>query len=100
MKMMPEGFYDMYFSQTKLHFTVMSMLLATSLTSGKRERNTDFQWASCLNSGHVSALLHHRVVDCFTENTINGNISKKFKLPAFPETEDIVNEMVFVIVFQ
>jgi hypothetical protein len=74
MKIMSEGFYDTYFSQTKLHFTVMGMLLATTLTSGKQERNTDFQLASCLNSGYVSALLHHRVVDCFTENTINGNI--------------------------
>jgi len=76
MKMMFKSFYDTYFSQTKLHFTVMGMLLATPLTSGKQERHTDFQWASCLNSGHVSALLHKRVVDCFTENTINGNISK------------------------
>jgi len=45
MKMMAESIYDMYFSQTKLHFTVMGMLLATSLTSRKQKRHTDFQWA-------------------------------------------------------
>jgi hypothetical protein len=54
----------------------MGMLLATSLIIGKQKSHTDFQQASCLSSGHVSALLHDRVVDCVTENTTKGNISK------------------------
>jgi hypothetical protein len=75
MKMMALS-YDMYFSQTKPHFTIMGKLLATSLTSEKQKSHTGFQWASCPNSGHVSGLLHCRVVDYFIENTIKGNISK------------------------
>jgi hypothetical protein len=75
MKMMALS-YDMFFSQTKLNFTIMGMLLATSLMSGKQKSHTDFQWALCLNSRHVCGLLHCRVVDYFTENTIKGNSSR------------------------
>jgi hypothetical protein len=59
----------------------MGMLLATSLTLEKQKSHTGFQWASCLNNGHVSGLPHDRVVDYFTENTINGKVSKSSNCP-------------------
>jgi hypothetical protein len=43
MKMMAESFYDNYFPQTTLPFTIMGMLLATKIKSGKEERHTDFE---------------------------------------------------------
>jgi hypothetical protein len=52
------------------------------------------------NSEHVSGILHDKVVDYFTENTIKWKHPNIFKLPAFPETEDTVNGEVSVIVFQ
>lgn len=67
--------FDMCFSQTKLHFTIMGTLLATTIKSRKQKRHTGSEQASCLNSEHVSGLLHEGVVGFFTENTINGNVS-------------------------